>query len=138
MTRTAAYGLALTLAACGAPGAAVSAAGDDAAIIQDYQTHQSRVEVTADGTVVTILPDRSSRTGVHEQFILRLSSGDLTVEVEHNISIGARVPVLKGDHLVVHGEYIWTARGGLIHYTHHDPQGTHEDGFITDNGKTYD
>lgn len=126
------------LAACGAPSAATPAAGDDAAIVQDFLNHQSHVEVTADGTVVTILPDRSSRTGVHEQFILRLSSGNLTVEVEHNISIGARVPVMEGDHLVVHGEYIWTGKGGLIHYTHHDPQGRHEGGFITDNGKTYD
>ena len=50
----------------------------------------------------------------------------------------ARVPVTEGDHVIVHGEYVWNAQGGLIHFTHHDPQGTHEGGYIQDNGKTYD
>lgn len=90
------------------------------------------------GTVVTIFEDRSSATGVHEQFIVRLSSGDITVEVEHNISIARRVPVKLGDTVIVHGEYIWNGKGGLIHFTHHDPQGTHEGGFVEDNGQTYD
>ena len=126
-------GLVLALAACGA-----NPQPDDAAIVSDFQNHQSTVEVTADGTVVRLLPDRASSTGTHERFIVKLSSGDLTVEVEHNISIGNRVPLKEGDHVVVHGEYIWNAQGGLIHFTHHDPQGTHEGGYIQDNGKTYD
>jgi Protein of unknown function (DUF3465) len=125
--------LAVALAACGS-----APTPDDAAIVQDFQHHRSNVEVTADGTVVRMFPDRTSGTGVHEQFILRLASGGITVEVEHNISIGARAPVAEGDHVVVHGEYIWNAQGGLIHFTHHDPQGTHAGGYITDNGKTYD
>ncbi len=129
----------LLLAGCGgAVTAPVSSSPDDAAIVQDFQRHRSNVEVTADGTVVRILADRSSNTGVHEQFIVRLTGADLTVEVEHNISIGARVPVADGDRVVVHGEYIWNSKGGLIHFTHHDPNGTHEGGYITDNGKTYD
>ncbi len=95
------------------------------------------MEVTADGTVVRLLPDRTSNTGTHEQFIIKLSAQNLTIEVEHNISIGARVPVQVGDHVIVHGEYIWNPQGGLIHFTHHDPQGTHEGGYIVDQGKTY-
>jgi len=125
--------VALSLAACGA-----SAQPDDAAILADFHNRQSNVEVTADGTIVRLLADRTSSTGTHEQFIVKLSSGDLTVEVEHNISIGARAPVHEGDRVVVHGEYIWNAQGGLIHFTHHDPQGTHESGYIQDNGQTYD
>ena len=121
------------LAACG-----VSAQPDDAAIVADFQNHQSNVEVTADATVVRLLPDRTSTTGTHEQFIIKLSSGDLTIEVEHNISIAARAPVKAGDHIIVHGEYVWTAQGGLIHFTHHDPKGTHEGGYIQDGGTTYD
>jgi hypothetical protein len=133
MKRFAAAILAAWLAACGG-----SAQPDDAAIVSDFQNHRSNVEVTADGTVVRVLPDRSSATGVHEQFIVKLSSGDITIEVEHNISIAARVPVGLGDHVIVHGEYVWNAQGGLIHFTHHDPRGTHEGGYIQDNGKTYD
>jgi hypothetical protein len=87
---------------------------------------------------VRLLADRTSSTGTHEQFIIKLSSGDLTIEVEHNITIAPRVPVALGDHVVVHGEYVWNAQGGLIHFTHHDPKGTHEGGYVQDNGKTYD
>jgi hypothetical protein len=121
------------LAACGA-----SALPDDAAIVSDFHNHRSTVEVTADGTIVRLLADRSSSTGTHEQFIIKLSSGDLTIEVEHNISIARRVPAKEGDHVIIHGEYVWNAQGGLIHFTHHDPQGTHEGGYIVDGGTTYD
>jgi hypothetical protein len=121
------------LAACGA-----STQPDDGAIVSDFHTHQSTVEVTADATVVRLLADSTSSTGTHERFIIKLSSGDLTIEVEHNISIAARAPVKEGDHVIVHGEYIWNSQGGLIHFTHHDPQGTHEGGYIEDGGTTYD
>ncbi|MEA2667644.1 MAG: hypothetical protein QOJ33_578 [Chloroflexota bacterium] len=121
------------LAACGA-----SAQPDDAAIVSDFHNHRSNVEVTADGTIVRLLADRTSSTGTHEQFILKLSSGDLTIEVEHNISIARRVPAKEGDHVIIHGEYVWNPQGGLIHFTHHDPQGTHEGGYIVDGGTTYD
>src|SRR2546428_5966071 len=111
---------------------------DDAALLQDFQSHRSHVEVTADATVVQVLPDRVSVSGTHEQFIVRLTPGDLTVLVEHNLGIATRAPVAAGDHVIVHGEYIWNAQGGLIHFTHHDPEGRHEGGFIQDNGVTYD
>jgi len=133
MRRIAAALFAGWLVACGG-----SALPDDAAIAADFHNHQSNVEVTADGTVVRLLPDRTSSTGTHEQFIVKLASADVTVEVEHNISIAPRVPVALDDHVIVHGEYVWNAQGGLIHFTHHDPQGTHEGGYIQDNGKTYD
>ena len=133
MKRFAAAVAAVWLAACGA-----SAQPDDAAIVNDFHNHQSNVEVTADGTVVRLLADRTSSTGTHEQFIVKLSSGDLTVEIEHNISIARRVPLKEGDHVIVHGEYVWNSQGGLIHFTHHDPQGTHEGGYIQDGGTTYD
>jgi hypothetical protein len=133
MKRFAASLAAAWLVACGG-----SAQPDDAAVVADFHNHQSNVEVTADGTVVRLLADRTSATGTHEQFIIKLSSGDLTIEVEHNISIAARAPVKVGDHVIVHGEYIWNAQGGLIHFTHHDPKGTHEGGYVEDGGTTYD
>src|ERR1700737_3209176 len=123
MKRFAAGIAAAWLVACGAAGGP-----GGAAVVCDFQNHQSNVEVTADGTVVRLLPDRSSATGTHEQFIVKLSSGEITIEVEHNISIAARVPVALGDRVIVHGEDIWNAQGGLIHFTHHDPKGTHEGG----------
>ena len=111
---------------------------DDPAIVVDFQQHRSYVEVTAEGTVTSLLPDSSGPSGPHERFIVRLSTGDLTVLIDHNVAIGSRVPVHQGDHVIIHGEYIWNNQGGLIHFTHHDPQGTHEGGYIEDGGKTYD
>ncbi len=134
MRRSVLFGLvAAVLVACSA-----TPKPDDGAIVQDFQSHQSHVEVTADATVAQVLPDRMSASGTHEQFIIRLTSGDLTLLVEHNLSIGTRAPVAVGDHVIIHGEYIWNAQGGLIHFTHHDPEGRHEGGFIQDNGMTYD
>jgi hypothetical protein len=133
MTRFAAILVVGWLTACGA-----STQPDNAAIVSDFHNHQSTVEVTADATVVRLLADTTSSTGTHERFIIKLSSSDLTIEVEHNISIAARAPVKEGDHVIVHGEYIWNSQGGLIHFTHHDPQGTHEGGYIEDAGTTYD
>jgi hypothetical protein len=134
MRRSALLGLvAAVLVACSG-----AAQPDDAAIVQDFQNHRSQVEVTAEATVVQVLPDRVSASGMHEQFIIRLTSGDLTLLVEHNLSIAPRAPVAVGDHVIVHGEYIWNTQGGLIHFTHHDPEGRHEGGFIQDNGMTYD
>jgi hypothetical protein len=133
--RTAAAGLilGLLLTACGAP-----ARADNAAIAADFAAHRSNGEVTAEGTVVRLLPDQSGPGGRHERFIVDLAGQHLTVEIEHNVSIGSRVPVEIGDQVVVHGEYVWNAQGGLIHFTHHDPQGTHEAGYIIDNGTRYD
>jgi hypothetical protein len=123
----------VTLAACGP-----TPRPDDAAIVRDYQQHRSQVEVTADGTVVRVLDDSTGASGAHERFIVRLTTGGLTLLIDHNLSIGRRAPVQVGDRVLVHGEYIWNAQGGLIHFTHHDPQGTHEGGFIEDGGQTYD
>ena len=121
------------LAGCGS-----TSQSGDAAIVSDFQNHQSYVEVTADGTVVRVLSDQTGPSGVHERFIVQLSSRGITVLVEHNVSIGVRVPVAEGDRVIVHGEYVWNSQGGLIHFTHHDPQGTHEAGYIQDNGQIYD
>jgi hypothetical protein len=134
--------VAALLAACSGSnagsGSSPAASADNAAIAADFANHRSKVEVTADGIVVRLFPDRQSSTGTHEQFIIRLTSQNQTVEIEHDISIGKRVPVAQGDEVIVHGEYIWNAQGGLIHFTHHDPQATHEGGYIIDDGKTYD
>jgi hypothetical protein len=133
-------GLTLALGACGATPVApdvASAKADNASIAADFTDHQSPREVTADGTVVRLLSDQQGSDGVHERFIIRLTSENLTLLIEHNISIGQRVPVSLGDEVVIHGEYIWNSHGGLIHFTHHDPQGTHEGGYIIDHGSIY-
>lgn len=119
-------------ASCGA------AVTGNAAVERAFAEHRSGIEVTAQGSVIRLLSDDTGPTGKHQRFIIRLAGVTQSVLVTNNIDIGKRVPLLTGDEVAVHGEYVWNAEGGLIHFTHHDPKGTHEGGYIVDNGKTYD
>ncbi len=129
----------LAASACAAPGtSAVAPAADNAAITRAFAEHRSNVEVTADGQVTRLLPDESSDTGTHQRLILTLRGSTQTLLITNNVSIGTRVPVVAGDALVVHGEYVWNDQGGLIHFTHHDPGHSHEGGWIERQGHRYE
>jgi ABC-type glycerol-3-phosphate transport system substrate-binding protein len=119
--------------------AAATAAGAVAAmdvLAEAYANRQSGVEVEGDGTVVKLLGD-DSLGDRHQRFILRLASGQ-TVLVAHNIDVAAPVePLAVGDVLSFRGEYEWNDKGGVIHWTHHDPQGQHAPGWLKHRSRTY-
>ncbi len=102
-----------------------------------FAEHRSGIEVTAEGAVTRVLPDDTGPSGTHQRFVIRLAGAAQTVLVENNIDIGKRVPIAVGDDVVAHGEYVWNDQGGLIHFTHHDPAHTHEDGWIELKGVRY-
>jgi len=110
---------------------------DNAAVERDYAEKRSNVEVTAQGVVMSVLTDDSGPSGVHQRFIFRLAGSTQTVLVDNNVTIGQRAPVLQGSDVSVHGEYVWNDQGGLIHFTHHDPEHTHEGGWIEMSGVRY-
>jgi hypothetical protein len=60
-----------------------------------------------------------------------------TLLIENNVDIRKRVPLSTGDGVIVRGEYVWNDQGGLIHFTHHDPDHSHEDGWIELKGVRY-
>jgi hypothetical protein len=69
---------------------------------------------------------------------VELSSGQ-TLLVVHNIDVAPRVdPLEVGDPVGFKGEYVWNQEGGLIHWTHHDPDGFHQAGWIEHDGQIYD
>jgi hypothetical protein len=73
----------------------------------------------------------------HQRFVVRLASGQ-TVLIAHNIDIAPRVAGLqKGDRVRFYGEYMWNEKGGMVHWTHHDPDGRHVAGWLKHNGRTY-
>ena len=109
----------------------------NARIAEAFARRASGFEVTADGVVERLLSDEPGPDGTHERFVMRLDGSTQTVLVAHNISIASRAPVAVGDQVMVHGEYVWNEQGGLIHFTHHDPQRRHEDGYIVLGGKRY-
>ncbi|MBU2601734.1 MAG: DUF3465 domain-containing protein [Actinobacteria bacterium] len=71
-------------------------------------------------------------------------AGDLELEGQGTVSkllaidIAPRVSALRvGDTVAFKGEYEWNAQGGIMHWTHHDPTGSHAAGRIRHDSRTY-
>jgi hypothetical protein len=109
---------------------------DNNLIENAYQNRQSNLQVQGEGVVIAILPeDNQGRR--HQRFIVRLPSGR-TLLVAHNIDLAPRIGTLaKGDRIEFCGAYEWNEKGGVIHWTHHDPDGKHPDGWIIHRGRKY-
>ncbi|HEV8431462.1 MAG TPA: DUF3465 domain-containing protein [Pyrinomonadaceae bacterium] len=108
----------------------------DSAIARAFASRASGIQVQGEGTVIRVLTDDVNGPQ-HQRFIVQLASGQ-TLLVSHNIDIAPRIGGLEeGDNVSFSGEYVWNAKGGVIHWTHHDPQGRHVAGWIKHNGKTF-
>lgn len=109
---------------------------NDQVLKQAYQSQQSDVQVRGSGVVIRVLRDDNVGSR-HQKFILKLESRQ-TLLVAHNIDLAPRVANLNvGDRIEFNGEYEWNSKGGVLHWTHHDPQGRHEGGWLKHNGRTY-
>jgi len=125
---------------CGSPGPATerrtAAIADDSPIGRAFTSGASNVQVEGEGRVTRVLPDDLNGSR-HQRFVVRLASGQ-TLLVTHNIDIAPRIDGLKeGDSVLFKGEYVWNEEGGVIHWTHHDPEGRHVAGWVKHNGKTF-
>jgi hypothetical protein len=108
----------------------------DQVLAAAFEDRRSDIQVKASGTVTRVLPDDNDASR-HQRFIVELASGQ-TLLVAHNIDLADRVASLQpGDRVEFSGEYEWNAQGGVIHWTHRDPQGRHVDGWISHEGHTY-
>jgi uncharacterized protein DUF3465 len=126
---------ALLLAGCAAP----AQSADNGAVCSAFQNARSHVEVVAGGTVTRVLGTQPGVASPHEGFLMRLNSScDVTIRVEANVDFTGQFALKDGDAVVVKGEYEYYARGGVIHWTHRDPRGRHDGGFIQTGGKIYD
>lgn len=113
----------------------VNTRNDNALIARLYEQRKSDEIVTAVGKVGKVLAD-DNKGSRHQKFLLDIGQ-DKWLLVAHNIDLAQRVPLSQGDAIIVHGEYEWNEKGGVLHWTHHDPRGYHEDGYIEHNGKRY-
>ncbi|WLF84546.1 DUF3465 domain-containing protein [Moraxella sp. ZY21109] len=105
-------------------------------IADAFQQRKSDVQVYSKGKVIAILPD-DNQGSRHQKFILKLNNG-ITVLVAHNIDLAPRIQNLrKGDMVEFYGEYEYSDKGGVIHWTHHDPQKRHVGGWLKHEGQTY-
>jgi hypothetical protein len=91
----------------------------------------------AAGVVQRILADdiEGSR---HQRFIVVLPDGH-TLLIAHNIDLAPRIDDLKtGDAIRFRGEFEPNERGGVVHWTHHDPRGEHPAGWLEHEGRRYE
>lgn len=117
-------------------GADKAIANADQQLAKAYQNHRSDFQVQATATVIKLLAD-DNRGSRHQRFIVRLNTAQ-TLLVAHNIDLAARIDSLKeGDSIELYGEYEWSDKGGVMHWTHRDPGGRHVGGWIKHNGQTY-
>ena len=108
----------------------------DQVLAAAFENRESNVQVEGSGTVTRILPDDNDGSR-HQRFIIELTSGQ-RVLVAHNIDLAERVASLEvGDRVEFYGEYEWNAKGGVLHWTHRDPQHRHADGWIKHEGHMY-
>jgi hypothetical protein len=98
--------------------------------------HARGAHVEGRARVTKLLPD-DTRGVRHQRFLLRTDAGS-SVLVAHNLGIAPRINGLKaGTQVGFSGEYVWDERGGVIHWTHHDPAHRHAEGYIRYDGRVY-
>lgn len=101
-----------------------------------YQQQLSDVQIEVEGKVIRLLEDDNDGSR-HQRFIIEMADGH-TLLVAHNIDIAPRIHSLKvGDEVTIYGEYEWNVEGGVMHWTHHDPDNRHPHGWIRHQGQLY-
>lgn len=111
-------------------------ATDNSAISRAFQNRTSDIQVKGEGVVIRKLADDLDGSR-HQKFILKLASGQ-TLLISHNIDLAPRINSLdNGDTIYFYGEYEWNSKGGVVHWTHHDPNGRHVGGWLKHNGTVY-
>lgn len=85
--------------------------------------------------VARLLPDDTEGSR-HQRFLVRVAD-ELTVLVAYNLDLAPHIPLVVGDSVTLRGEYIWNEKGGVLHWTHHDPARRHQPGWVDYRGTRY-
>lgn len=123
-------GAALALGACAS--GAVNLQGALASCSSNASGH-AEVYVP-DATIVRVLGERDSRSGLHEGFVIRVH--DRTFRVEDNVNITGPIPMQRGQAVSLLGQL--ECDDLVIHWTHRDPRGRHPSGYVKVNGRLYE
>lgn len=116
-------------------GAAVAAPPSGGALAEAIRTRSSGVVIEDAGEVVKTLPDDDDGSR-HQRFLVELPGGH-TILIAHNIDLAPRAPVREGDRIEFRGQFEWNDKGGVVHWTHHDPGGRRPGGWLRHSGQTY-
>ena len=106
-------------------------------LIQAIKDQRSDVQVLARGTIVKVLPD-DTKGSQHQRLLVKLPTGEVIL-IAHNIDLAPRIDgPQEGKELEFYGEFEWNKKGGVVHWTHHDPRGKHPHGWLKYEGKKYE
>ena len=109
---------------------------NNGAVLDAFKNKKSDIFVEGSGVVKKLLPD-DNKGARHQKFLLTISP-EQTLLFAHNIDLAPRVADLQvGDDISFRGEYVYNPKGGVVHWTHHDPNGKHV-GWLKHNGKVYE
>lgn len=101
-----------------------------------YQAKKSDVFIEDQGTVAKLLPD-DNKGARHQKFLVKIATGQ-TLLFAHNIDLAARIEnIAVGDTIIFRGEYVYNPKGGVIHWTHHDPKNQITGGWIKHQNQEY-
>ncbi len=118
------------------PSLSPTSQSSDSTLQTAYNNRQSNLQVQGQGVVSKILSDDLDGSR-HQRFILKLGTGQ-NLLIAHNIDLAQRVtPLNIGDTVEFNGEYEWNPKGGVIHWTHLDPNNRHVGGWLKHAGRTY-
>jgi hypothetical protein len=108
---------------------------DSGAISEAFKERRSSVWVEGAGQVQRTLADDTEGSR-HQRFIVDLGRGQ-TILIAHNIDLARRLPLERGDFVEFRGKYEWNAQGGVVHWTHADPQRHSTGGWIRYQDRKY-
>ena len=108
----------------------------NAALERAIDARDSGIMMTVEARVAKILPDDLDGSR-HQRFLLDVGRGR-TVLVAHNIDLAERVPLGRDDTVRLRGQFEWNDKGGVLHWTHHDPRGRHPGGWIEYAGRRFE
>jgi len=101
-----------------------------------YANKKSQVFIEDAGQVIKLLAD-DNKGARHQKFLVKVATGQ-TLLFAHNIDLASRVENIQvGDDVRFRGEYVYNPKGGVIHWTHHDPKNKIVGGWIAHNNTEY-
>ena len=124
----------------------INAEVSNGALIDAFKNKKSHLFVEGAGVVKKLLAD-DNKGARHQKFLVSVSH-EQTLLFAHNIDLAPRIENLQiGDSMTFKGEYVYNPKGGVVHWTHHNPSGRQENispqgkqlgGWIKHNGKIYE
>ena len=103
---------------------------------KSFQESDTGLWIEVTGFVKRLLSDDDDGAR-HQRFIVDTGSRR-SLLIAHNIDLAKRIPVGMGDRVHVRGMYEWNELGGVVHWTHHDPHGVEDGGYVRYRTRVYE